>query len=146
MTQHRSATKMQRVYDKAHRRSTNRAHAEEKYVEAVAVSNAIEGSQNAVDLAWLQFLLQRCAHDGARAKLVRSIEWLTANPNKGLSEAFRVTFARIERTMRMVEQGLTPTSTGARPLRGKPWPKPERPAWMSDPSQLPKRPPGKAPC
>lgn len=146
MSQHRNATKMQRVYAQAAQRKHNDQHAEQKLAEAIEIRQAVSGSQNAVDIAWLEHLERRCGIEAVRVKIVRSLTWLRANPTKALNGMWRAQFERIERAIAMVARGETPErQPNSRPPRSRPWPKPERPAWMNDPSQLPKKPPGRTP-
>ncbi len=109
-------------------------------------SNAIASAQNAVDAddcAWVRD--HELALPDVRKLAGRFFEWLTENPSRCLAAGFRIRLDRIVRAVQgsaaRVASGLPPLAAGARKPRGPRWKRPALPAWMNDPSLLPKRPP-----
>lgn len=104
----------------------------------------IYARQNSVDLEWLGCLL--AANEGneeVEVLILESIEWLRVNSSRELSVSFRSMFASIEigkeippETKRFVD-----AARRNRIVRLA-----SRPAWMSDPALLPKRPPPRRPA
>jgi hypothetical protein len=90
--------------------------------------------------------------EGVRRRLEGHIAYLEANPRKELQPVFVIAVERIERTLASIlaqrARGETPKPWKPKPGKARvpisrKWNHSPRPAWMSDPSLLPKRPPGK---
>ncbi len=140
---------------------------QERVGAAIDASNRIE---NAQDREWLGTLLlrdglKRCPnHEALEAIILHSIEWLTEHLDRPLHVTYRMKFASYERLFNGVEGGLIVPTEGP-VTQAQKYAQKRRmsaselarqaakgrreqlaaslPAWLSDPTLLPKRPPGR---
>jgi hypothetical protein len=113
---------------------------------------AAEG-QNAVDIKMLQSLLHEELTERMREKTLESLEWLRGHPRRTLPKGRRELYASVRRAIELRAAGRyqepTPEQRAARQkayvLRQARYLESRRelPTWMLDPSQLPKKPPGR---
>ncbi len=126
-------------------RSKLNAEREANYANGMEVGRGFAEATNAVDIAWLEDLQRRSVFEAGKAKCQRSLDWLRADSQRCLIPTFRADFERMERAIKMSEQGkVVERGRGRRLPHYIAREKTPRPAWMDDPSLLPKKPPGKA--
>jgi len=109
--------------------------------------------QNPVDIALIDELLREPSiTDGQRRSLESNRAWLTENTHRCLARFIR---EKILRWQKAIARAKVMRARGIEPLPREKWKrspprfarseKAERPAWMNDPSLLPKSPPGRKP-
>ncbi len=150
----------QRKWERAHAISERAARITRAKESPLTV--AIGGAANATELGRVRACLADPylapesdipAHvrDAMRKWLTNIEAWLVAHPAYGLVPTIAARLVRYERalayTRKRVAAGQPAWSAnqpaGRARVRSHRWAKPARPAWQADPTQLPKRPPGK---
>lgn len=111
------------------------------------------GIQNDIDRAWIKSLLEwPDLFEASKGSLQSALEYLEANPNKELHPRIRERFEALAAVIEMRKRGVPPKAFQREKKVGKRRYDPALaaavkrplPDWMSDPSLLPKKPPGRA--
>ncbi len=106
--------------------------------------------QHVLDVELVAMLLTEELSAGQRRSVEQQRDWLQGNPSRPMHHLIRQKLEHWERGIRrgkkLRSMGVpaAPPSAYKRKPRAHAWAKRERPSWMSDPSLLPKRPPGRA--
>lgn len=106
--------------------------------------------QRVFDLSLLEALLAKEITANQRASVEKAKKWLEGNPSKHLHPSWSAKYAYWLRGINAFER-MKASGKEMKPYvpkkprpRGQSWEKAPRPAWMSDSTLLPKKPPGRA--
>ncbi|GMV18372.1 MAG: hypothetical protein AMXMBFR56_65960 [Polyangiaceae bacterium] len=139
-------------HEKRNRRQTREAVIEAKR-DAELLASSSRDARNAYDQAFLMDILNHPKlDDSGRVKCERSLAWLREVRTRTLGEAWVKSFKRLATALRLRDEGIYQPSDPAKvqerirrdiAARAAKAEARRLPAWMGDPSLLPKLPPGR---